>query len=90
MANKVELSASQLASLDLLIANKQENADFLGDIAKVVVQAAQVVVATAAAVAAVGGAQDLADNSVESALTVAKNASLDDLVTLRNNAILKQ
>lgn len=89
MANKVELTASQLASLDLLIAKKQENVDFLTDIANDVAHVAEAVVATAAAVAAVTGAHNLADNSVKSALTVAKNAKLDDLIALRNNAIVK-
>ena len=90
MPNQIELTASQLASLDLLIANKQENEFFIDKIAQVVVQAAQVVVATAAAVAAVGGTQAVEEGNVESALMVANNASLDDLVALRNKAILKQ
>lgn len=90
MENKIELSATELASLDLLIAQKKESPDFITDVANAVVATAGAVVATAAAVAAVGGAYNLADDSVESALTVAKNATLDELLSLRNNSIIKQ
>jgi len=90
MPNNVELTATELATLDLLIAQKQENPDFITDVANAVKDIGQAVLVTAAAVAAIGGAHNIADNDVKGALNIAKNASLDELIELRKNALKKQ
>lgn len=89
MANQVEFTANQLASLDLLIAEKKVNPDFLDDI-KNILEGATAALAGFAQAGGLGFAtENLGGNSAGNPLDVVKNASLEDLIALRNNAILK-
>ena len=75
MANKVELTAEQLATLDLWIAKRIESPEYW-----ITCQVIQNIHNN-------NGPDNLTDNSVESQQKLAKNVSLQDLLELRNNAV---
>ena len=92
MASKIELTASQAASLDLLIAQKKADpgltsdwADAVNNLGNSVVAAVGVAAVTLAAVAA----HTILDHSIRQSLSAARNCSLDDLLAIRKNAIVK-
>jgi hypothetical protein len=78
MPNSVEFTATELATLDLWIAKRIESPEYW------------VTVQTVNYMHQNNSADSLADDSVESQQKFAKNISLDDLLALRNNAILKK
>lgn len=78
MPNSVELTATELATLDLWIAKRIESPEYW------------VTVNTVHYMNQNNSAASLKDDSVESLQAFAKNISLDDLLAIRNNAILKK
>jgi hypothetical protein len=87
MEKKLELSAKELAGLDFIIANKQEDADFIGGIAKVAIDVAKVAAAVAQVAAVVGGRVNIQDSNPEQTLIAASNATLQELIDVRNRSI---
>ena len=93
MASRIELAASQLSSLDLLISQKKADPELTQDWAQAVNNLGNSVVAAvaaAAAVAAVVAAHNILDKSINEAIAIAKNASLENLLEIRKNAIVKK
>lgn len=90
MPNKIELTAAQLAGLDLIIAKKQEDPDWLAETVMPFDNIAKATTALLAAVALVGASQNIAAHDTKGALTAIKNASLAELLEIRKNAIVKK
>ena len=91
MPSKIELTAAQLAGLDLVIAKKQEDPNWLaGEAVMPFDNIAKATTALLAAVALVGANRNIASHDTKGALTAIKNASLAELLEIRKNAILKK
>jgi hypothetical protein len=90
MSKKIEITAEQLASLDLLISQKQARIkpiDIIGGVNYALVN----LIVTASAVLAVGGCQIKMDAAVKKQLIeMAGNIKLEDLIELRNNTVLRK
>lgn len=84
-----QLSKTQLAALDLLIAKKQEDpnlaiGDILGDVVNVANAVGAVTAAAVAVAAVVAGAQEMSSQVPN--LKTSKNISLQDLLAIREHA----
>jgi hypothetical protein len=97
MSKKIEITAEQLASLDLLISQKQARIKPIGDNVPVVLVniVASATAATAFAqtpnVIVAGGCKIKMDAAVKKQLTeMAGNIRLEDLIEFRNNTVLKK
>ncbi len=92
MANQIELTAEQLAGLDLIIAEKAAaSPDFIKvkNVIRDIQNAVQVAAAVAVVAQAVGGTTPVQDIMTKSVIDIIKDASLDELIEVRKNAIQK-
>ena len=98
MANKIELTAEQLSHLDMVIAEKKSSDKFFIEVAEVctvllvahIPNVPEAVIAAVAAVEDVNGAASIHTLDNAQLLEIGKNISLDQLLEIRNNSILKQ
>jgi hypothetical protein len=90
MENKIELTAEQLAGLDLIIAKKEKGMKFdpenKEDISTLIESGPSAFLIQG--FNKKGG--DFNEDLIQHSITIAHNASLDDLLALRQQAILKQ
>lgn len=92
MANKIELTADQSANLDLVISNKLNNNGFFIEVAEVCTPTLVMHIENVPEiiVCAITGQHNIQSMDASKLLEIGKTTSLNDLLEIRNNSIIKK